>query len=287
MQQSLEFQIKKLHPNLSLISEYFYKSRKKVIVKDQFNIEYDVFLTNILEGSKPTIQTSLNKNETFQKLLDSKNIKFKLLDNYINQITPITIIDSENFIFKIIPKRIMEGRIPHKNIAVNYYENLITILKNIHNNRYNYSSIFKDRDKFFIKIECKKHGVFNQRIDTHLNGKNCPLCARSNQPTFTFKNWKELSKNSNNFDSYKVYVLKLSKNNEVFYKIGRTFSTIDQRFKKELDYNIEILNIFNSEDPKYIWDLENYLHRLHNEYKYIPNDKFGGYTECYSKILIN
>ena len=82
-------------------------------------------------------------------------------------------------------------------------------------------------------------------------------------------------------------VLKFSKNNEVFYKIGRTFSTIDQRFKKELDYNIEILNIFKSEDPKYIWDLENYLHRLHIEYKYIPNDKFGGYTECYSEILIN
>lgn len=287
MQQTLDSQIKEIHPNLSLISEYFYKSRKKVIVKVHLDIKYDVFLTNLLEGCKPMIQTSLNKNEAFQKILDSKGIKFKLLDNYVNQITPITIIDSENFIFKILPKRIVEGKIPHKNKAINYYDNLIKILKKIHNNRYNYFSIFKDIDKFFIKIECKKHGIFNQRIDSHLNGKNCPLCARSTQPTFTFKNWKELSKNSNNFDSYKVYILKFIKNDEIFYKIGRTFSTIDQRFKKEFNYDIKILNIFKSEDPKYIWDLENYLHRLHNEYKYVPNDKFGGYTECYSNILID
>lgn len=128
--------------------------------------------------------------------------------------------------------------------------------------------------------------MFEQRLDCHLKGFKCPLCSKSKQPSFTFNKWIHLASKSNNFNSYKVYLLKLFNENEVFYKIGRTFTTVNNRFKNN-PYNIEIIKEFISEDSKYLYDLENYLHRLHKPYKYKPESKFGGWTECYSEIIIN
>lgn len=56
---------------------------------------------------------------------------------------------------------------------------LLIKLQKIHNNFYDYSLIKYDNVLSKVKIICPKHGLFEQRLDTHLNGHGCPICSES------------------------------------------------------------------------------------------------------------
>lgn len=47
----------------------------------------------------------------------------------------------------------------------------------IHNNQYDYSLVFFKNLHNNIDIICKKHGVFSQIANDHLNGHGCPICG--------------------------------------------------------------------------------------------------------------
>jgi len=51
-------------------------------------------------------------------------------------------------------------------------------LKDIHHD-YEYPNFQNTRNKDFIEILCKKHGIFQQRYSDHLAGCGCPKCAES------------------------------------------------------------------------------------------------------------
>jgi hypothetical protein len=55
--------------------------------------------------------------------------------------------------------------------------NKILECSNIHNNKYTYPNIFRKDDRLFINVDCPDHGVFEQRLDHHLNGHGCYKCA--------------------------------------------------------------------------------------------------------------
>jgi hypothetical protein len=56
--------------------------------------------------------------------------------------------------------------------------------KIIHGDRYDYSLVNYETSKQKVKIICKKHGVFEQTPDSHINGKsNCPICVNNKKLT--------------------------------------------------------------------------------------------------------
>jgi len=56
-------------------------------------------------------------------------------------------------------------------------EQFIIDANNIHGDRYDYSLVDYKNAKEKVKIICSIHGVFEQIPDSHLRGRNCPLCA--------------------------------------------------------------------------------------------------------------
>jgi very-short-patch-repair endonuclease len=48
-----------------------------------------------------------------------------------------------------------------------------------HGLRYNYSKVRYKRNDIKVKIICRKHGVFEQRPDSHFSGSACPRCKSS------------------------------------------------------------------------------------------------------------
>ena len=50
-------------------------------------------------------------------------------------------------------------------------------------NKYDYSLVEYINSKTKIKIICKEHGVFEQRLDHHLNGSSCPNCSGNKKLT--------------------------------------------------------------------------------------------------------
>jgi hypothetical protein len=58
-----------------------------------------------------------------------------------------------------------------------YYINLAN---KIHNNKYDYSLIKKGiKANEYVKIKCPKHGIFKQRLSSHLEGNGCKLCSNN------------------------------------------------------------------------------------------------------------
>lgn len=95
--------------------------------------------------------------------------------------------------------------------------------KDIHGDKYIYhldNSIAELKLYTFIKIECKKHGIFNKKIVDHINRKSgCPTC--------------KMSKGEN---TIRVYL----ENNNIIYEYNKTFP--DCRDKGMLKFDFYLSN---------------------------------------------
>lgn len=56
-------------------------------------------------------------------------------------------------------------------------EEFVTKAKDIHGDRYDYSSVTYKNGKGNVKIGCKKHGFFIQSANSHLTGRGCRECG--------------------------------------------------------------------------------------------------------------
>lgn len=83
-------------------------------------------------------------------------------------------------ICEIQNSHLLTGRIPSISSAINKTEYFINQAREIHGDKYDYSlvKIIKTYDKMKVKIICKKHGVFEQRTDMHLQNQGCPKCGK-------------------------------------------------------------------------------------------------------------
>lgn len=162
-------------------------------------------------------------------------------------------------------------------------EQFIEKANKLHNNKYNYSLVDYKNSQTKVTIICPKHGKFQQKPNGHLFG-GCLKCADSSRKSvWAYTAWKKAAEHSKNFDSFKLYIIRCWNDNEEFYKIGKTFMTVDNRFKyQQLPYNYEIINILKGKAEK-ISRLEKQLQKENKEFKYIPKIKFSGVNECFSK----
>ena len=118
----------------------------------------------------------------------------------------------------------------------------------------------------------------------------CRKCSLS-MSVWSDSEWELKGRLSNNFDSYKVYVVKLydSSTAEEFYKIGKTYTTTKGRYSREsseFPYDIEILYEYVSDSGIKISKIERMLHKALKTVKYEPTAEFGGKTECFSSVDI-
>jgi hypothetical protein len=58
-------------------------------------------------------------------------------------------------------------------------EQFIEKAKIVHGDRFDYSQTEYINNNFKVKILCPRHGYFEQRPSTHLEGQGCPVCKKS------------------------------------------------------------------------------------------------------------
>ena len=172
-------------------------------------------------------------------------------------------------------------------------EQFIEKAKQIHGDTYDYSLVEYKNNKTKVKIICSIHGVFEQEANSHLQGFNCLKCGvvsrekkMKNRPRgWSYKKWEKSGLKSKNFDSFKVYIIKCWNENEEFYKIGKTFRNLKNRFytKTLLPYNYSVVKIFEG-GAEEMSKLEKELSKENKEYSYLPQIKFHGMKECFKKI---
>jgi hypothetical protein len=97
-------------------------------------------------------------------------------------------------------------------------ESFIKMATEKHNGKYDYSLVDYVKSQIRVKIVCSVHGQFEQKPDSHLQGRGCPGCAK------------------NGYDPAKpgrLYYVMFDFGHTILYKIGITNRTVKQRFARE------------------------------------------------------
>ena len=166
-------------------------------------------------------------------------------------------------------------------------EDFIYKSKQVHGDKYDYSLVDYMGLSKFVTIICPLHGTFKIRGTNHIHGKQgCRKCSNihiSNVSSWNKNEWCD-KKESIHFSGYKLYIIKCSLDEEVFYKIGRTCNDLTKRFKStKMPYNYEIIYVVIGECDD-IFNLEVELKQKNKIYKYKPKICFSGKHECFSKV---
>lgn len=132
------------------------------------------------------------------------------LVQYINTHTKIKIICSQHGTFDQTPARHLSGAgctkcATEKNqqLRRSNTEEFINKAIKVHGDKYDYSSVFYINTRNKIKINCLKHGLFDQFPTSHLNGVGCAKC---NDSKGEIKIKEFLKKNNINFISQQTFV---------------------------------------------------------------------------------
>jgi hypothetical protein len=159
------------------------------------------------------------------------------------------------------------------------YEDFVRQAELIYNTYYQYRF-----DTFVYRLNvdviCPVHGEFSTTQKKFLNSYGCSVCHPKKYVdtiAFTKTNYVTLCENTGS----NLYLIKLSNDNEIFYKIGisnnpkRRFKFFDKKYK------VEVLSLLYLKDVSTIWDLEKQFHKTFKSFKYKPNNKFHGDNECF------
>lgn len=70
-------------------------------------------------------------------------------------------------------------------------EEWVERVKKVHGDKYDYSQTVYVNQRTNVKIICPKHGMFEQKADSHLRGCGCPLCGPESERRKGAHTWSE------------------------------------------------------------------------------------------------
>jgi len=268
-------------------------------VKDKIEVrnKYGVCVVTpdtLLQGTQPNINSAKNPSSYF--INRAKEVHGNKYDYssvvYTNSNSKVIINCPKHGNFKQAPSIHLHGyrckKCGEEACGIKLAEStdgFIRKAKKVHGDKYFYDKVNYINNSTKVEIICEKHGVFTQIPYNHLKGYGCKKCVileGRRSLGFSPKSWLESAEKSPNFDSFKLYIIKCWNDEEVFYKVGITYTTIEKRFKRfPYKYTVALLYEGRCDD---MFKLEKSIHRRNKSSKYIPKKRFDGYTECFSEI---
>jgi len=167
--------------------------------------------------------------------------------------------------------------------------------RKIHGNFYDYSLVDYKSARSKVKIICPMHGIFEQQPDGHINQRSgCSRCADEALPgAYSLKRLLEDQELAGKEAT--LYYLHFSDNNEIYYKVGITQTSIKTRYaghERSTGYNYQVLAIKKMRLLD-AFRAEQFLIKKHAKCSsYRPKKKIRkdrssitGHTECFSQPL--
>ncbi len=249
---------------------------KPILVKDNYGVlnipEARQILTN-----KPTIIRALNKTEYFMNVLKEKHFeifeKIKPLSEYLSAKEMMLFEDSFGIV-SISPDALLAGHCPNIRSAVDRKTYFYNMLKDIYGEKYDFIITNTDRKNGRSILICSLHGEVDIDNEYIFQGKGCPKCITQTE--------------SNIF-----YLIKLTLNDDSFYKLGISYETPNKEIRrysdyKFLGYSIEEVNKIYFESSRDCKDLEIKLKRLIKNNLYLPKVwPYNSSTECFKEELLD
>ena len=273
----------------------FTNTTNKILVNTKYGM-CNIAINSLLNNTKPTLRSAINKQEfslnQLREVNDGfRNNNFTIIKEFLKN-KHITYHTQDEFgICEVSKDNLMKNKTPTIESATDKNLYAIKRFEKIYDTElYDYKDIEYINSYTPLKIFCNKHrDYFYKSFSHHIDGQGCIRCAEELKHSFEWKSWHIAGINYRYFSAFKLYILKLvEEDGLVFYKIGKTFKKISQRclaFKNEYK-TYEILHEEKSKDGVFISELEQYLKTIIKDKSYIPKKKFGGYSECFTRINI-
>jgi hypothetical protein len=211
---------------------------------------------------------------------------------YVNNLTPLIIQCNLHGEFSLSPEEhisVERGCPKCKRHKLSQIE-VLERFKIKHKNKYKYPDFKYNTVYDSIQIKCEIHGIFKQKITTHLNGHGCPKCGKENikkSPQSFIERSKVIHHNKNydytitNYKHSQEKVNIICPKHGVFSQIARDHllgmgcweCSVENR-EKTSSYEKHIIEFINSVDPKI---------KIHPSYSinrkeidiYLPDFKLG------------
>lgn len=148
--------------------------------------------------------------------------------------------------------------------------------------KYDYSKFIFFNFQTKSIVICKRHGEFLMAPKHLVYGSGCKSCKHEFSK-FRRSSW--VNNGENNLGIF--YIIKCFNSKECFYKIGITYHSIYERYRKLtfMPYNYKIIKEINSYDLTFIWNLESKIKSKLRKQTYTPNIFFpGSIHECFLNI---
>jgi hypothetical protein len=243
---------------------------------------------NYLRGSECPLCQSNSASDTRTFIIKAQETHGQKYDysqvDYVNHRANVTIICAQHGPFQQSPSNHYKGAGCPK--CANKFrggtQHFIDRARRIHGDKYDYSQVAYKARHTNTTIVCSKHGLFQQTPHNHLAGKGCAKCAKEG-PGGAWKADSWASRQAGRLAL--LYVVRLSDNEESFYKVGITLCSIKKRLKtSRFPYQIEVIATFASSDAIAIHQAESAVKKRFKALRYLPNKPFAGRTECYTDI---
>jgi len=246
-----------------------------------------------MSTKKRTLESYID--EFYKKFPDKDYIKF------IKKDKAHFIVEDKYGLCRVARSHLMGGWMPSIRVAINKNDYITKRIHSIHGNYYDCSKIDYTGLDNPIKLICPIHGEFE--ITPHSITSQKAGCSKCGYNKTSIKNgesalgwsdtdWYKKALNSKSFDSFKVYIIKCWKDEEEFYKIGKTFRILKERFSKEkMPYKYTAIKIFEFKDltlesSKKASILERMLKDNNKYNEYLPLLEMRGKFECFKQINI-
>lgn len=146
---------------------------------------------------------------------------------------------------------------------------------------YDYSQVKYVTAKTKVEIVCPEHGSFFQTPDNHIITKyGCPECARKNYTGGYSLEYFIRNPSVKDVPGL-LYLIQLENNSEKFFKIGITNRNIKKRFA---GYRYTVTPICSINTTMFsAFALEQQILDKYSGFRYYPNNRFKGWTECFSQ----
>ncbi|MBP7845895.1 MAG: hypothetical protein KA007_00475 [Candidatus Pacebacteria bacterium] len=251
-----------VHGNLYDYSKLLYKTtHDKVEIICLKHGSFNIAAFRHLKGKGCQLCTvhQLTNDEFIGKANYTHNNKYDYsLVNYIRMNSKVKIICPEHGEFIQTPDRHLNsggcfkcGVVLSAKNRTYTTEEFIARAKEIHDEKYDYSTSFYFKGKTPISIICSEHGIFNQTPDAHISGKGCIKCSES-------KGEKEITK-----------ILKL---HEIKFESQKKFEECKKKLPLPFDFYLPEKNVcieFDGEQHykpvEWFGGLEGFLERKEND----------------------
>lgn len=273
-----------VHDDLDYTKTIYTTCRNKVIVGDKYGY-CEIRPDSLLSGTRPSIKSAINKTEYWVNMVKEVHVELDLdysKVEYINNYTNV-IIGTKYGDVSVTPANILNGGAFNLISAVNKTDYWINMAKETHGDKYDYSKVVYTRNTNVANIICPIHGEFTQIFSNHVEGAGCPNCSKESLEGGYNPKLSEIKKEEWMLKPAKVYTIQCWNDDEEFYKIGITTTSIEMRFKNSyMPYRYRVIDVIYTN----LYDAVHLERKMHEENKntYTPKLYFKGYTECFSSL---